>query len=564
MPERNDQIEIEHSSVSLLIAAGVGTLLFTLVAGLLLYSNTRSLVAAKDWVEHTQEVLTSVQSGSQLIDRIEFSTRLYALNKDEYQRSIVRFSAISLATTGRHLTTLVADNSTQNQNVRNFTAGAAELNQAVRAEDPQSAAATSALLRCREALSLLAEQERNLLKQRSQDSQRSSFISLTTEFVFIAAFMLTLLVLFGLLLRDAFIRRRISRQTATSNETLAASVGALQQRIDESRLLTSCRDELQLCVTVQQVYRATSDGLARLLPGSSGCISMINNSRHMVEVVSSWGDAELKPLMAETFSPEACCGLRLGQVRWRAVGVSEIDCTHFVSQPPERYLCVPIMAQGDTLGVLSVLCDKDETYATVQQRMDGLRQLRQLAGMAVASLNLRTRLENQSIRDSLTGLFNRHFMQTVLQRELARASRHQTSLAVFMLDVDHFKRFNDTHGHGAGDTMLKCIAEVFLSSVRTEDTVCRYGGEEFAIILPGITPEAAYNRAQRIREAVTHLRVPLDIAGYAEASVSIGIAFHPGDRSDGDDLLRKADQALYRAKHAGRNQVLLAEMAPTA
>jgi diguanylate cyclase (GGDEF)-like protein len=196
--------------------------------------------------------------------------------------------------------------------------------------------------------------------------------------------------------------------------------------------------------------------------------------------------------------------------------------------------------------------------------MDGLRQLVQLTGMAIATLNLRTKLENQSIRDSLTGLFNRYFMQISLERELARAARRKQNLAIFMLDLDHFKKFNDTFGHAAGDTVLKAVAEIFRSSTRTEDIACRYGGEEFTIMLPDVTPAAAYERAEGIRLAIAGLRVPLEKEVYAEFTVSIGVAVYPNDGEYADVLLRRADTALYRAKRQGRNQVVQFEEAAMA
>jgi len=181
--------------------------------------------------------------------------------------------------------------------------------------------------------------------------------------------------------------------------------------------------------------------------------------------------------------------------------------------------------------------------------------------MATATLNLRTKLENQSIRDSLTGLFNRHFMQISLERELSRAARRKQILAVFMLDLDHFKKFNDTHGHAAGDTVLKAIAEIFRSSIRAEDIACRYGGEEFTIMLPDVTPTIALERAESIRLAVRNLQVNLEREVYGEFTVSIGVALYPNDGDTADLLLRRADAALYRAKRQGRNQVMQHEAA---
>jgi diguanylate cyclase (GGDEF)-like protein len=198
----------------------------------------------------------------------------------------------------------------------------------------------------------------------------------------------------------------------------------------------------------------------------------------------------------------------------------------------------------------------------VKDVYDGFRQLVQITGMSIATLNLQARLEHQSVRDSLTGLFNRHFMEIFLERELSRAARRKQVLAVIMLDVDHFKKFNDTYGHTAGDTALKEIAAIFQSNIRAEDVACRYGGEEFAILLPDISMTIAAERAEKILRAVANLRVTVGAETYDEFSVSIGIAYFPSDGESSEVLLRKADEALYRSKRQGRNRISLYEQVP--
>src|SRR5206468_460056 len=155
------------------------------------------------------------------------------------------------------------------------------------------------------------------------------------------------------------------------------------------------------------------------------------------------------------------------------------------------------------------------------------------------------KLENQSIRDSLTSLFNRHFMQISLEREMARARRRKQIMAVLMLDADHFKQFNDLNGHAAGDAALKAFAEVFQSNIRSEDFACRYGGEEFTIILPDTTVKGACDRADSILTAIANLRVTIGPQSFNGFGVSIGIAFFPGDGATADELLQQADSALY-------------------
>jgi diguanylate cyclase (GGDEF)-like protein len=545
-----------NSAVTLLIAAALGAILFTVAAGSTVYQNTRKLISEAEWVQHTQEVLSSLQRVSLLIERIEYRSRLYTVTGNEEQLSRARASANQMDATLAHLRMLVADNLYQTTNVQTLDICTRELAQSVNGFTLKSVLPESSLQRCQQAIGLMTDREQWLLQDRSKRSQRNSLTSIGSEFGFVGLSLITLVVLFGFLVRDALRRQRLGKEAALTNERLARTVNALEDRAHESELLTSARDELQLCVEVQQVYRSAAHSFSRLLAGTSGALCMINNSRQIVEVVSTWQGSVGEIAVEDFHPPESCCGLRSGQPRWRQTGVSEIHCTHFRGEAPGLYLCKPIVAHGNAVGMLYVQCDSQELLQAVNRRMDGIRQLVQLTGMAVATLNLRTKLENQSIRDSLTGLFNRHFMQISLERELSRAARRNQLLAVYMLDLDHFKKFNDTHGHAAGDTVLKAVAEIFRQSIRTEDIACRYGGEEFTIMLPDVTPTVAYERAESIRRAVANLRVPLDREVYGEFTVSIGVALYPNDGDAADLLLRRADQALYRAKRAGRNQVV--------
>jgi diguanylate cyclase (GGDEF)-like protein len=562
------QLTGTNSAVVLLIGAATGALIFMVIAGAFVYSNTRSLIRSGDWVQHTQEVIASLQRVSLLVERIEYRSRLFALTGNEEQLSRARASGNQLDTTLAHLKVLVADNDAQTATLQNLNECSRYLNQTLGSFTAKSEISSAQIQQCQQAIGLMNDREQWLLQERNKGSQRNSFTSIGTEVAFVLLSLIFLVVLFGFLLRDTIRRQKAGKETVQTNERLARTVNALEDRALESELLTSARDELQLCVNVQQVYNSAVNSFSRLLTGTSGALCIINNSRQLVETVSAWpaaGRREAGASAVEDFyPPDSCCGLRSGQPRWRQPGVSEIHCTHFSDNAPERYLCMPIVAHGNTLGILYVQCPSEDVVAAVNLRMDGLRQLVQLTGMAIATLNLRTTLENQSIRDSLTGLFNRHFMQISLERELARAARRKQILAVFMLDVDHFKKFNDTYGHVAGDTALKAVAEVFRTSVRTEDIACRYGGEEFTIMLPDVTPAVASERAEGIRWAIQNLRVPLEREIYTEFTISIGIALYPNDGDTVDLLLRRADSALYRAKRSGRNQVAQHEPAALA
>jgi len=204
-------------------------------------------------------------------------------------------------------------------------------------------------------------------------------------------------------------------------------------------------------------------------------------------------------------------------------------------------------------------CVSSGIAAMVDANLRALQQMVELASIRIAGLNLRTILEHQSIRDSLTNLFNRRFMEIALDRELRRALRHQKPLAVLMLDLDHFKMLNDTYGHEAGDVVLREIAGIMRQAVRSEDTVCRYGGEEFVAILPELGTDEALNRAESIRHMVSELRIYHRGESLREVTISIGVAVYPHNSDSPEQLLSLADRALYEAKHLGRNRVVLAE-----
>jgi diguanylate cyclase (GGDEF)-like protein len=555
MPKLTRRSRRPYSAMTTLIAAAFGAVLVTVVTGVLVYNNTRRLVTATNWVEHTQEVLSTLQRTSLQTERVEYRSRMYLLSSDEDQLNRARTAANQLTTAVAHLKMLVMDSSDQMANAQKLESGADELVKALDSFSKQSQVPMLEIQHCQQTISLMTENEQLLLTQRNKSSQSSFFTSISTEIVAIVLWLLTLGTLLAILVRDAIRRERVERRMVLTNQHLEKSVKALEDRALESALLTAARDELQLCMDVSQLYESAARRFALLLPQTSGCLCIIDNSRQTVEVVSSWGARTVDDFS----SPETCCGLRSGQPRWRQPGLSEIHCTHFKAEAPERYLCNPIVAHGNALGILFVECPDDAVVEAVHQRMDGLRQLVQITAMAVATLHLQGKLENQSIRDGLTGLFNRHFMQISLDRELSRAARRNQSLAVLMLDVDYFKRFNDTYGHAAGDEALKGIAEVLQLSIRSEDIACRYGGEEFTLLLADTVAEAAIERSEKILEAVSNINVTLAGRRYSDFTISIGVAIYPHDGETLDELLRKADEALYRSKRQGRNQVTLYE-----
>jgi len=178
--------------------------------------------------------------------------------------------------------------------------------------------------------------------------------------------------------------------------------------------------------------------------------------------------------------------------------------------------------------------------------------------MALASLRLRETLRHQSIRDPLTGLFNRRYLEETLERELHRVQREQKPLGVMMADLDHFKAFNDALGHEAGDKILRAVGNLLRSHARAEDIVCRYGGEEFIVIMPDASLANTRARAELICQAVRTMGNDFRQGTAAAITMSIGVAGFPEHGDDSADIVRMADATLYQAKRAGRDRVLAA------
>jgi diguanylate cyclase (GGDEF)-like protein len=195
--------------------------------------------------------------------------------------------------------------------------------------------------------------------------------------------------------------------------------------------------------------------------------------------------------------------------------------------------------------------------------MDGMRRLAVTAAgqtaLAMVSLRLREELESQSVRDPLTGLYNRRVLEASLHREILRARRKGHSVSVVFIDLDHFKKFNDTFGHAAGDEVLMTMGKMFQEYFRGEDVVCRYGGEEFAIVMPEARAGDAAARAEGLRAKAENLSLQFHGQKLDRVTLSIGIAAYPQHGTTRDSLLRAADECLYRSKSAGRNRITVAE-----
>lgn len=217
------------------------------------------------------------------------------------------------------------------------------------------------------------------------------------------------------------------------------------------------------------------------------------------------------------------------------------------------------MAKGDVVGFFHLQAPArfpaDQAKDWLEQYTDLTITMAEHIALALANITLRNHLRDQSLRDPLTGLFNRRYLEEAASRELQRAERNEQQLAVMVLDIDHFKQFNDEHGHQAGDDVLINVANVLQQQFRGDDVVCRFGGEEFVALLTNINQQQTMQRAEQLRSTIAQSKWLID-GKPLTVTVSVGAALYPAHGTDLDGLISLADEALYQAKNAGRNQVI--------
>lgn len=344
-------------------------------------------------------------------------------------------------------------------------------------------------------------------------------------------------------------------QLNAANDELRNQAAELSRRNREITLFSKMNDFLQTSTTEAEAYSIISETATQLFPGDSGAVFVLSASRDMLEAAVVWGPL---PPANVIFPPNECWAQRRGQVHL-AIG-HERWCPH-VTDDGHMYVCLPLLAQGETLGILHLLdgaANNDQADAArMAEKCRLAKILADNIGLGIANLKLRESMRNLSIRDALTGLFNRRYMEEALAQELHRTQRNAAQLAVIMIDIDQFKKFNDNFGHDGGDAILRELGEFFKKHVRGSDIACRYGGEEFILILSPSTAEGARQRAEKIREGAGLLSVSQASRDLGAITLSLGVAIFPDHASESAALVKTADLALYQAKSGGRNRVVM-------
>jgi diguanylate cyclase (GGDEF)-like protein len=351
-------------------------------------------------------------------------------------------------------------------------------------------------------------------------------------------------------------------ELATYSEHLEAEVAARTAQLQEANtwlersrgqieLLSNMAATLQTCLAQEEVGTVVGPFLERLLPGSSGGVYLVKNSRNVVEVGARWGAA---PPDLMVFPPNDCWAIRRGQMHVVDEALTAPRCAHGRTEV-RCQACAPMMAQGEMLGILHAE-SRAGPVSPVDQAL--LQRVAGEVAQALANLRYRDALKRMAIRDPLTGLFNRRYLEEYLAMEITRSMRNQQHLGLVLVDIDHFKAFNDSYGHEAGDEVLCEVGKLFMRHIRDGDAACRYGGEEFVLAMWECPPEAARTRAEALREDVKKLQVRIGQRALGGITLSAGVAVFPDHGTTAEEVLRAADRALYTAKLAGRDRVCVA------
>ena len=358
-------------------------------------------------------------------------------------------------------------------------------------------------------------------------------------------------------LRDISEHVYSEKQLSQSNDLLVESVTALEDKNNKTLLLTRFSNLLQKCVNNEEAYQNIVLYGDKLFPNMSGTL-YINDGNDYCQKVSHWGKGDE---VSQRFYITDCWAIRGASIHPPSLSDKSAQCSHIKIPRDDgdlADLCIPISAKGKSLGIIH-LCGEHSYVQKVDRAFANL--VKEQISMALYNISLQNQLHDAAIRDKLSGLYNRRFMEESFQREIHRAFRNKNDLTVIMLDIDYFKRVNDTLGHMAGDLVIKEFSTLLINNSRRHDIVCRYGGEEFIMIYPDTSLEISVTLGESILESIRELDITFD-GQLIPITASAGVASYRTHGSNALTLIESADKALYQAKQSGRNKLCVSKYKP--
>ncbi len=360
-------------------------------------------------------------------------------------------------------------------------------------------------------------------------------------------------------------QRELEGKVEKRTQELSSWIKELEQLNLENALFRNMNEMIQICSSSAEIYKIAHQYIQKFFPDTSGMLLEYDKETKNLFNVLTWGNNKGESV---NFIFDECWALRQGKPYFNHKQDRLLRCPHFMNSPDMDSLCVPMIFQGETLGLFYVIMenpsDKADSVANnrkLSREKEVGTTISEYIAMALANVRLQSSLKQKSIIDQLTGLHNRRFMDETLKLESSRMVRNKYKVGIIMLDVDHFKKFNDTYGHDCGDAVLKSLGEFLKKNTRGEDIACRYGGEEFVIVLINTTLEGLQKKAGEICAKIRETLVVKHKKQSYKITVSVGSALCPVHAITLSDALEMADAALYEAKNMGRDMAVIAPIA---
>ena len=361
------------------------------------------------------------------------------------------------------------------------------------------------------------------------------------------------------------IREELETMVARRTVELSTRISELEEQDAQNRYISEMGDMLQSCRSIEETFPVIGQYLRKLFPDDTCSLYLHDSSRQNIDRV-------LPPVtesdICEPMTNDSCWALRRGKSYHFKELDDELVCDHVGGSFQNGYICNPLIAHGVTIGLLHIMfagsagAEEDNAGPDQERKVRLSLRLADHLSLALANLKLQEELKVKSTQDSLTGLANRRYMEEIMQRQFHRLLRYNSRFSLIMLDVDHFKKFNDNYGHDMGDHVLSELGNYLNKNIRGEDLACRFGGEEFIIIMVDSDTDGAARKAEKIRREVSE---KISIPHFSETihiTVSAGVATAPEHGRDATELLKSVDNALYKAKANGRNRVEVATVNP--
>lgn len=344
---------------------------------------------------------------------------------------------------------------------------------------------------------------------------------------------------------NAIIQAELSEKT---NNMLAE----LQLRELEMGIIHKMNEFLLTCDHSTDAYEIISHTASEIFPEMSGGLFQFNSLENQMEMVIEWGKIKI---LKKKFNLSDCWGLREGHLYHIADPAKELLCHHFSTAPVTGTLCMPQIHEKGFTGMIVLIGNAGEDISSFNEQLamvfnDTIR-------LALSNIHLREKLLEQSIHDSLTTLYNRRYLDEMLPRKLKLNIQEKQKLYVSMIDIDFFKRFNDTHGHEAGDEVLKSVGTILREEINGSDLACRFGGEEFILIFTHTNKEKVLAQLENLREKIKNTPIFFQEKLLPPVTISIGMAEAPTDGRSPKEIVQVADEALYQAKQQGRDRIVV-------